>query len=141
VLAHELAGLFTAIRLAGVAYLLYLAWAMWRAPTRPADLGLARGSSGSRAFFGALSLTLGNPKVIVFFLSIMPLVVDLDALDATTAAKIAAAMMGVLSSVLPAYAFAANRARRLFRSSRAMKMINRGAAGMMAGAALVIAAR
>jgi threonine/homoserine/homoserine lactone efflux protein len=88
-----------------------------------------------------LSLTLGNPKVIVFFLSIMPLVVDFDALDAKTAVEVAATMIVVLSSVLLTYAIAANRARKLFRSSRAMKIINRGAAGVMAGAALTIAAR
>ncbi|WP_158814300.1 LysE family translocator [Methylocapsa sp. S129] len=141
VLAHEFAGVFTAIRLAGVAYLLYLAWTMWRAPARPADVGPVQSASGARSFLGALSLTLGNPKVIVFFLSIMPLVVDLDAINAKTAITLAATMMGVLSSVLLTYALAANRARKLFRSSRAMKMINRGAAGVMAGAALAIAAR
>jgi threonine/homoserine/homoserine lactone efflux protein len=141
VLAHEFAGLFAAIRLAGVAYLLYLAWTMWRAPARPPDAGSAADSGGSRAFLGALSLTLGNPKVIVFFLSIMPLVVDLDAINAATAAALAATIACVLSSTLLTYAFAANRARKLFRSSRAMKMINRGAAGVMAAAALAIAAR
>jgi threonine/homoserine/homoserine lactone efflux protein len=141
VLAHEFAGLFAVIRLAGVAYLLYLAWTMWRAPPRPADPAEADGISGTRSFLGALSLTLGNPKVIVFFLSIMPLVVDLDALNATTAIEIAATIACVLSSVLLTYALAANRARALFRSAQAMKIINRGAAGVMAGAALAIATR
>ena len=142
VLAHQFAGVFTIIRWAGVAYLLYLAWNMWRAPARAADVGpAARGSSGWRLFFGTLSLTLGNPKVIVFFLSIMPLVVDFDALNAATALEIAATMICVLSTVLLTYALAANRARQLFRSSRAMKLVNRGAAGVMAGAALAIAAR
>jgi threonine/homoserine/homoserine lactone efflux protein len=142
VLAHEFAGVFTAIRWAGVAYLLYLAWNMWRAPAHSADIGpAARGAGGWRLFFGTLSLTLGNPKVIVFFLSIMPLVVDLDSINAVTALAIAATMVCVLSAVLLTYAFAANRARRLFRSSRAMKLVNRGAAGVMASAALAIAAR
>ena len=54
---------------------------------------------------------------------------------------VGATMIVVLSSVLLTYAIAANRARKLFRSSRAMKIINRGAAGVMAGAALTIAAR
>jgi threonine/homoserine/homoserine lactone efflux protein len=142
VLAHEFAGIFIAIKLGGVAYLLYLAWSMWRAPVAAGDVGPAlRGSAGWRAFFGALSLTLGNPKVIVFFLSIMPLVVDVGALNLTVAVEIAATMICVLSSVLLAYALAANRARNLFRSSRAMKIVNRGAAGVMAGAALAIATR
>jgi threonine/homoserine/homoserine lactone efflux protein len=141
VFAHEFAGLFAAIRFAGVAYLLYLAWTMWRAPAGAAEVGPARSDRRSRSFLGALSLTLGNPKVIVFFLSIMPLVVDLDALNFTTALTIAATMTVVLASVLLAYALAANRARRLLGSSRAMKRISRCAAGVMAGAALAIATR
>jgi threonine/homoserine/homoserine lactone efflux protein len=142
VLAHEFAGIFVAIKLAGVAYLLYLAWAMWRAPAPIGDVGPAlRDPAGWRVFFGALSLTLGNPKVIVFFLSIMPLVVDVGALNLMVGVEIAATMICVLSSVLLAYAFAANRARNLFRSSRAMKIVNRGAASIMAGAALAIATR
>jgi threonine/homoserine/homoserine lactone efflux protein len=142
VLAHQFAGLFAIVRWAGVAYLIYLAWAMWRAPARSADLDpAARGAGGWRLFFGTLSLTLGNPKVIVFFLSIMPLVVDFDSMTAAAALAVAATMVCVLSAVLLTYAFAANRARKLFRSSRAMKLVNRGAAGIMAGAALAIAAR
>ena len=81
VVAHEFAGVFVALKFAGVAYLLYVAWGMARSS---APLGAAappsRATRGWRAFSGSLSLTLGNPKVIVFFLSIMPLVVDLDAM-------------------------------------------------------------
>jgi threonine/homoserine/homoserine lactone efflux protein len=149
-LAHQFSGLFQAIRLAGVLYLLFLARSMWRAPARPADVAPVgrgsvgrgsggRGSGGWRVFAGSLSLTLGNPKVIVFFLSILPLVVDFGSMNLTSALEIAAAMICVLSAVLLTYALAANRARNLFRSSRAMKILNRGAAGIMAGAALAIA--
>jgi threonine/homoserine/homoserine lactone efflux protein len=142
VIAHEFAAVFTAIRAAGVAYLLYLAWTMWRAPARPVEIGpVAGGFGGRRVFVGALSLTLGNPKVIVFFLSIMPLVVDLDSVNVATSIEIMATMICILSTVLLAYALAANRARKLFGSPRAMKMLNRGAAGVMAGAARAIAAR
>ncbi len=74
-LANAFAGAFTVIKYAGAAYLLFLAW---RTATAPATRGEAPppASCGFRAFFGSLSLTLGNPKVMVFFLSIMPLVVD-----------------------------------------------------------------
>jgi threonine/homoserine/homoserine lactone efflux protein len=142
VLAHEFAALFTAIRIAGGAYLFYLAWTMWRSPARAAKIGPGtRGAGGCRAFVGALSLTLGNPKVIIFFLSIMPLVVDLDGVTLATSIEIMATMVFILSAVLLAYALAANRARKLFASPRAMKMLNRGAAGVMAGAALAVATR
>jgi threonine/homoserine/homoserine lactone efflux protein len=141
VVAHEFAGLFTAIRYAGVAYLIWLAWRIWRAPAAAPNEATISGESRLKAFLGALSLTLGNPKVIVFFLSIMPLVVDVQRLSASSFLVIAAVMPSVLGPGLFAYALAANRARVLFRSARAMKFVNRGAAGIIAAAAIAIAAR
>lgn len=141
-LAREFAALFAAVRIAGCLYLLFLAWSLWRAPGRAAAIGPAlRGDGGRSAFLGALALTLGNPKVIVFFLSIMPLVVDLRAVTLTVAVEIVATMAVLLSAVLLTYALAANRARKLFASPRAMKALNRGAAGVMVGAACAVATR
>jgi threonine/homoserine/homoserine lactone efflux protein len=140
VVARDFATLFIAIRYAGVIYLLWLAWRIWRAPAT-AQQEPIESRGGARPFFGALSLTLGNPKVIVFFLSIMPLVVDVNTINATVFIEIAAVMPLVLAPVLTFYALAANRARALFRSPRAMKAVNRTAAGVMAGVAIAIAAR
>jgi threonine/homoserine/homoserine lactone efflux protein len=142
VLAHQFAALFIAIKYCGVAYLSYLAWAMWRVPAvagaveSPADSPRAW-----RLFLGTFTLTLGNPKVIVFFLSIMPLVVDLNDLSGPVFVEIAATCVFVLTSVLTVYALAANRARAMFASARAMRIVNRGAASIVAGAALAVATR
>ena len=139
-LANAFAGAFTAIKYAGAAYLLYLAW---RTATAPAQRGEAppAASRGFRAFFGSLSLTLGNPKVMVFFLSIMPLVVDVKSLTPLRLLELAAVCVPVLASTLAAYALAANRARALFRSAKAMRIVHRTAAGVMAGVAVAVATR
>ncbi len=65
---------FDAIRWAGVAYLLWLAWATLRAPrARPGGvLPLAPG----RAFRQGLAVNLSNPKVILFVLAFIPQFVD-----------------------------------------------------------------
>jgi len=141
-LAHEFAGVFIALKFAGAAYLLYVAWGMARASaTSGAPAPPSRAAQGWRAFSGSLSLTLGNPKVIVFFLSIMPLVVDLDAMTPAIFFEIAATSVIVLSATLAAYALAANRAREMLRSTRAMRLVHRAGAAIMAGAALAIATR
>jgi threonine/homoserine/homoserine lactone efflux protein len=88
-----------------------------------------------------LSLTLGNPKVMVFFLSIMPLVVDLRTLTVLALVELAVVCAIVIFSTLALYAFAANRARTLLRSTRAMRFVNRAAGGLMAGAAVAVATR
>ena len=140
VVAQTFAGVFVAIKFAGAAYLLYLAWKMATAP-----LALAYAppptSRGWRAFLTSLSLTLGNPKVMVFFLSIMPLVVDVRTLTLPALLEIGAVCGGVIFSTLALYALAANRARAFLGSTRAMKFVHRAAGGLMAGAAVAVAAR
>lgn len=141
VVAHEFATLFVALKFAGAAYLLYVAWGLVRTPASVDPAPTDRIATGWRAFFGAFSLTLGNPKVIVFFLSIMPLVVDLEAVDGVSIAEMAGTCVIVISATLGSYALAANRARRWFRSSRAMTAVRRATAGVMAGVAVAIATR
>ncbi len=139
-LANTFAGAFTAVKYAGAAYLLYLAW---RTATAPAARGEAPppASRGLRAFLGSLSLTLGNPKVMVFFLSIMPLVVDVKTLTPEKLAVLIALCVPIIAGTLAAYALAANRARALFASQGAMRFAHRAAAGVMAGVAVALATR
>ena len=142
VLAHEFATLFVVVKFAGAAYLVYVAWGLARTPAvLDSDAVSVALATGWRAFLGGLSLTLGNPKVIVFFLSIVPLVVDLDAVDAVSFAEMAATCVVVITATLGAYALAADRARRWLRSSRAMTAVRRATAGVMAGAAVAIVTR
>ena len=140
VVAKTFAGVFVVIKFAGAAYLLYLAWRM---ATAPAVIGEAPtpATRGVRAFLGSLSLTLGNPKVMVFFLSIMPLVLDVKTLTALALFELAAVCGIVIFSTLALYALAANRARTLLRSTRAMRFVHRAAGGLMAGVAVAVATR
>ena len=96
---------------------------------------------GGRLFVAGLALTLSNPKVIVFFLALLPTVVDLDTLSSVGFAEIAALIVVILSVVLTSYATAAARARRLFTSPRAVQRLNRGTGVVMAGAAVAVATR
>jgi threonine/homoserine/homoserine lactone efflux protein len=140
VLASAFAGLFVALKYAGAAYLLYVAWRMATARVAVGETAPAA-SRGWRAFLGSLSLTLGNPKVMIFFLSIMPLVVDVRALTPLAIAELAALCAVVMSCTLAAYALAANRARVLFRSARAMRIARRAAGSALAGVAVAVATR
>lgn len=140
-LASTFAVVFVAIRYAGAAYLLYLAWKLWTAAPRPLDASQAAPDGSGRLFLTGLSINLGNPKVIVFFLALLPTVVDLRALTPLGFAELAAAIAVIASAVLAAYALAAARARRLLTSPRALRMVNRSSGAVMAGAAVTIVAR
>lgn len=139
--ASSFATLFLVIKYAGAAYLLYLAWRLWTAPAQPVTAPEARRERGSGLFLAGLAVTLGNPKVIVFFLALLPTVVDLEALTATGFLEIALAITVIQSLVLAGYAIAAARARRLLTSPRAIRLVNRGTGTVMVGAAAAIVSR
>ena len=141
-LAKTAAMLFIAIKWAGVAYLLYLAWKLWTAPAERVEVRDDDGRQhGWRAFVASLMLTLANPKAILFFLALLPTVVDLTTLNALRFAEISGAIAVVLPLVLGTYVFLAARARELFTTPRAVRRLNRGSGLAMAGAAVVVATR
>ena len=142
VVAAAFAPVFIVIRYAGAAYLLYLAWKLWNAPARTADAEAdVSPDRRDRLFLAGLAINLGNPKVIVFFLALLPTVVDLGELTLTGSVELAAVIAAVASSVLAIYVLAAARARRLFTSPRALRLVNRGSSVAMVGAAAAVAAR
>lgn len=140
-IAAAFAPLFVAIRYAGATYLLYLAWKFWTAPARPMNDPSTAPDGHGRLFLSGLAMHLGNPKAMVFFLALLPNVVALDKLTLTGFAELAAMIAVIMTSVLSAYALAAARARRLFTSPRANRIVNRGSAIVMAGTAAAVAAR
>jgi threonine/homoserine/homoserine lactone efflux protein len=133
---------FLVVRYAGVLYLLYLAYRLWTAPAQSLDDAVVAPSQcNSRLFLGTLTLTLGNPKTMLFFLALLPIVVPLNALGPADYVEIVAAIVVILPLVLGAYALAATRARQFFRRSQSVRLMNRCAGTAMAGAAIVIATR
>jgi len=139
-LAQSAHAVFVAVKYAGLAYLLYLAYKMWTAPAKAIDESAVDPSQRpSRLFLTTLSLTLGNPKPMVFFLALLPTVVKLETLTVTGFFEIVAVIAVELPLVLGTYAYAASRARRFLRSPRAIRIVNRSSATAMAGAAVMIA--
>lgn len=142
-LAHTFGDVFLVIKYAGAAYLLYLAWKMWTAPARPHTVNTAdvRREHPMRLFLGGLSVTLGNPKVMVFYLALLPNLLDLQHVTAVGYLEVVAITLAVLTCVFSAYIGLAVRARRLLTSQRAVKAMNRSTSVIMAGAAITIATR
>jgi threonine/homoserine/homoserine lactone efflux protein len=131
---------FALLKWAGIAYLLWLAWKMWRAPAAPVD-DLPAAGFGWRLFGAGLAVTLGNPKIMVFYLALLPSILDLEAVGVAGWVELTAVMAAVLIAVDLAWVAAASQARRLFRSAAGRRLANRLSAGMMAGAAGAMAAR
>jgi len=133
--------LFTVIKYLGAAYLLFLAWKMWRTPVDAAENALPRERSAGKLFFAGLAVTLGNPKIMVFYMALLPTIIDLARVSTLGWAELTATMFVILVAVDMSWTLLAAQARRFLRSARAMRAANRTGATMMAGAAAAIAVR
>ncbi|MCQ2005835.1 LysE family translocator [Rhizobium sp. NRK18] len=132
---------FVAIKWIGVCYLLYLAFKMWRAPADTDGETLPEAHSLAKLFFAGMTVTLGNPKIMLFYMALLPAIIDMHAVGVTGWAELVATMFAVLIVIDLTWAMLANKARRLLKSARAVRIANRASAGTMAGAAVAIAMR
>ena len=141
-LAQTFHGVFVVIKYAGAAYLLYLAYKLWTAPAAARDLtASASRENPAQLFFAGLAVTLGNPKVMVFYLALLPSLLDVARVTPLGYAELVAVTLGVLGLVFTGYVVLAARARRLFTSARAIRLVNRSTGAVMAGAAVAVATR
>src|SRR5690606_1693643 len=62
---------FQILRCAGIAYLVYLAWKMWHSPVAEKTDELPKRQNPWSMFAGGMALTLGNPKIMVFYLALL----------------------------------------------------------------------
>ena len=142
VVAQTFQGVFLVIKYAGAAYLLYLAWKLWTAPVVAHDVAPDKSDvNHTRLFLAGLAVTLGNPKVMVFYLALLPNIVDLQTVTILGWLELSLVVVGVLTIVFGAYVALAARTRRLFTSPRAMRLVNRGTGAVMASAAAAIAVK
>ena len=141
-LAQAFSGVFLVLKYAGAAYLLFLAWKLWTAPAlRAEDVAPLRRDPSWRLFLAGLAVTLGNPKVMVFYLALIPNLIDVAAITPLGFAELAAVLLGVLAAVFGFYILLAARARRFLTSPRAVRAVNRTTGAVMAGAAVTVATR
>ena len=140
-LAQSFATLFVVIKIVGVAYLLVLAWTMWFAPVDAEATAVPDGHRPWRMFGAGLTVTLGNPKIVMFYTALLPTLLDLGHVGLAGWAELCSTAILVLAIVDVGWALAASRARALLTSRRAMRIANRTGATMMAGAAVAIATR
>ncbi len=134
---HTSAILFTAVKFAGVGYLLYLAWqavqsdgalAIQPNRSRDADWRIARQ--------GAL-INILNPKLSIFFLALLPPFLSGNPATATSEMMaMGAVFMAMTFAVFVAYGvFAAAARDYLLQSERVMRWLTRGFAAIFAALA------
>lgn len=141
-IAQQIPIVFDVIKWAGVAYLIYLAARLWRTPadaTELSELSKERGMV-ARALSG-FSITMGNPKAMLFYLALLPSIVMPESLNLAVVFALAVAVIVVLASVFAVYIYAAQKARAAMTSAEGARTFNRISGTALGGAAAWIASR
>ena len=141
ILAQTFQGLFFALKIAGALYLLYIAYKLWTAGLMPQDLKAKRSTNAALAFLSGLLITLGNPKTMLFYVALVPTILDLREIGLAEFATLVTVTFIVLMAALLPYIMLATKARELLSEPSRLKLLNRAAAGILAGTALMIATR
>ncbi|MEB0045221.1 MULTISPECIES: LysE family translocator [unclassified Pseudomonas] len=130
--------LFYAIKILGAAYLLYIAWQLWRA-----DPNAQEHVTASKAGRVALArqeflVAAGNPKAILIFTAFLPQFVD-PSLPVTPQFAVLGVLFLMLEWIaISAYAYMGLHMRRWFAEPRGKRIFNRCCAGLLAAAASVL---
>ena len=137
-IAQLFANAFLAIKILGGAYLLYLAYKFWKSEAGLTQIDRFQNRKGFRVFLAGFAVTLGNPKTIIFYLALLPTVLNLQAIGISEWLMLSAVTITVLFATLTPYAMLASGARRLMTRSDALLKLNRVAAGIIGGAGVLI---
>ena len=140
-LLHASALAFQTLKYLGVAYLLYMAWVMFR---DRGMLSLEAGAAGKRdrqVVVSAILVNLLNPKLSIFFFAFLPQFVRVDETSPVgRMLDLSLVFMAMTLAVFAAYGiFAASVRRHLLASATAQGWMRRGFAAAFAGLAAQLA--
>ena len=133
---------FVFIRFAGALYLIYLGLSLWFKDT---DLVCSTSKKGSRDeyknFLTGFSITLGNPKAILFHLGFLPTFFDLSAINLTDAFLIIFVFLVMLGTSLSFYALVATKLKLFVKDQQKVRILNRGAGTIFIGTGVALATK
>lgn len=141
VVAQTFGVVFLVIKYVGAAYLAWMAYKIWTSGIVRTDVVATRRASVLQALMSGLFVTLGNPKAMLFYLALVPTLIDITTVTLSDYVVLILVSVAVLLVVTVPYIMLAAKARDLLRHPAALKRLNRASATFLAGTAGYIAIR
>lgn len=129
----------TVLKYLGVAYLLWLGLKKWRSAGQILDTSISEQSPGVPQVWLGLTLTLSNPIAIMFYLALLPGIVNTVELSSDVYVRLCLIVVGVMLLVVSSYALLGQAARRVFTREGAKRRLDRSAAVLLMGAGILMA--
>lgn len=140
VIAAQMGVFMTVLRYAGAAYLVWMGVKLWMAEPVVPELRADHGRGGLvKVFATGVALNLGNPKMPLFYVALLPNVVGAS-LAPSHVLELALVVLAVEAVVISGHVALARHARRWLRTPGAVRRMNRTAGGLMIGAGVAVAA-
>ena len=142
VVAKAFSGVFIVIKILGALYLLYIAYGLWTSKgafqsTKNKQTKSKKSRMAGGYLYG-LVVTLGNPKTIIFYMALIPNVLDLNQVGFLDWSILATITATILMITLLVYAFAASIAAGVLSSAKAMLRLNRAVAAIIGSVGVVV---
>jgi len=138
VIASVFSGFFVMVKFLGAAYLLWLAWSFWHKGIDPQNMSKQKGKGFISSFLTGYAVTMGNPKPIIFYMALLPSVIDIEAVSINDYLVLVSLVIIILYAVVMPYILLASNARKFLTNPRSLRILNRSAASAMVGAAAFI---
>jgi threonine/homoserine/homoserine lactone efflux protein len=140
VLASEMGSVMTVLRFAGAAYLLWMGIRLWTAkPVLPEIQPVHARRSIIPVYFTGFALNLGNPKMPLFYLALLPNFVP-SSFNSTVFIDLVAIILVVEIVVIGGHVWLAGRARNVLKTPKAVTIANRLTGGFLGASGVAILA-
>ncbi|MGA3286888.1 MAG: LysE family translocator [Bacteroidota bacterium] len=130
-IAKMLGGMFLVIKIAGGLYLVYLGVRMFRSSRISTNVKTNQEENRWQTCMSGLLLTLGNPKPILFYASVLPTIINFNEVRFTDALLMMALIALVSFSVVGTYSYIASLSHKIRMSGKMQKRTNQAAGFVM----------
>ena len=137
-IAKMLGEMFIVIKIAGGIYLVYLGIRMFRSSLISTNITTKKDESKWQTLISGLLLTLGNPKPILFYASVLPTIINFSEVRLTDALLMMALIAFVSFSVLGMYSYIASLSHKIRMNEKMQTMINQASGIIMAAVGIVV---
>ncbi len=135
------AALFSVLKWAGAAYLVYLGFKLWRDDSKPAGLGIPTPTGPNTSLLkSAFIVTALNPKSIAFFVAFLPQFIDPGGNKPQQLLILGATFIALAFINAALYAAFAGRFREKLKNPGIVRWMNRCGGTALIGAGAIMAA-
>ncbi len=137
-IAETMSSLFVLVKYLGSAYLIWLGIKLSRSKPKFVEVERIKESSWLSSFLSGLFITLGDQKAIFFYISFFPAFLDLKSISVIDTIIVMAIAMVAVGGVKLGFAYMADKARLVLKSSKAKKGMNITAGSVMIGTGIFL---